>query len=101
MGVIDLELGLCPHPFGDRSEEFRKVALYRFLDNPCTRTWSGAHSVMLNWNPQMNVWQALVAIYPKYYAMGYHHTIGETHVETWVTIPTRSEFIEAIRYATH
>lgn len=78
--------------FGALSADVR-ARLFAVLDNPTDSTWDDAHTVMVNADRFMTLWQATIRF-------GGYTVQSKPADGPWPEIPTREQLITALRDAT-
>lgn len=101
MNGIDLNMG--SNLWGPLSGEIR-VRIMAVINDPCDETWDDAHTIILNRETWMTLWQAVIAVDPAFPRSGPVSRRVEGHSEPvsgWECIPDAETIIQAVRYATH
>ena len=73
----------------------------QFMAKPTERNWHDIHTIILNGDAHIGVWQAVIAIDPTFPKIGRTTDQHGNVLERWKRIPTPEQVRQAIAYASH
>jgi len=85
-------LAECKNVFGGLKGDVRN-RLLAVLNNPCQRTWSDAHTIIIAGTKMTSLWQAVLAVDPTFPS-------SKPCDEAWPCVPDQFTLCRAIKAAT-
>lgn len=82
-----------------RLQEPERERLQAVLDNPCEKTWDNAFSIILSWERNYTLWQAVIAVDPTFPRTGPRTGPRGRKLESWSRVPNRDTLLRAMLFA--
>jgi len=92
-------LDKCQNMFGPLKPEVRE-RLTRLILNPTVENWEDSHSIIIQLNPMLTLWQAWVATDPDAPRTGRRYDSEGNMIREWQRTPTPFQIVRALQYAT-
>jgi len=92
-------LDKCRNMHGPLSPEI-KERITRLILNPTVENWEDSHSIIIQLNPMLTLWQAWVATDPNAPRTGRRYDFEGNMIREWQRTPTPIQIVRALKYAT-